>query len=196
MWPWEHAAFGYVLVSILTRLVSGRGPQAASAGLVVFGSLLPDLIDKPLSWSLRLFESGYAIGHSALVAVPGGLALLLVGYRRGRGRLVAAFVVGYWSHLAGDLLAPYLAGRGVQLGRVLWPVAAQRPYATHRGLIDRTMYYLGRTLDSPGALTDPEIALRFFGVPALVGLLWLLDGAPGVPGALKRGVRRVAFGDR
>ena len=82
MWPWEHAAVGYLLLSLGSR-ASGRGPPSTPAVLaLLFGTQLPDLVDKPLSWEFDLFPSGYAVGHSALVAVPVGLLVLALGRRR------------------------------------------------------------------------------------------------------------------
>jgi inner membrane protein len=90
-------------------------------GLVVAGSLLPD-IDDPKSWvgrRARLISTAMAatfshrgITHSA-IAVIGLTALLLhAGYRRGG---VSAFVIGYLSHLAADMLTP----KGLRLA---WPL--------------------------------------------------------------------------
>ncbi|MFC6964015.1 hypothetical protein ACFQL7_23110 [Halocatena marina] len=55
MWPWSHAAVGYLCYSIGTRLV-GRRPTTGPTVAVLFGALLPDLVDKPLSWVFGQFR--------------------------------------------------------------------------------------------------------------------------------------------
>ena len=95
--------------------------DAASLGVAVAGSLLPDL-DHPQSWVGRRTRPlstvvaatlGHrGVTHSALAVV--GVVLLLAqgGARRG---IEAALAVGYLSHLAADMLTP----RGLRLA---WPL--------------------------------------------------------------------------
>lgn len=196
MWPWEHVAVGYLCYSLLRRGRGGGPPGNAAAVAVAVAAMLPDLVDKTLSWGLGLVPQGYAVGHSLLVAVPVTIAVLAVAGRRGRGgaapsdrldpgAIGVAAVVGHWSHLAGDAVYPALLGGGPAVERLLWPVASLPAYETRLGLLDRTALYLsefgGAALAGRlGPLLALELAL-------LVGVLalWLADGAPGVRPVLR-----------
>ncbi|MFB6177136.1 MAG: metal-dependent hydrolase, partial [Halobaculum sp.] len=99
MWPWEHAAVGYLWYS-LGRRAAGRDPPGDwPAVALALATQFPDLLDKSLSWGLGLFETGYALGHSIFLAIPLGVTALLVGQWRGRPDIAVAVTVGYWSHL-------------------------------------------------------------------------------------------------
>jgi hypothetical protein len=114
MWPWEHLAAGYLLYSLGVRAFGRDPPSDGAAVALVIASLLPDLVDKALSWGLGWFPSGYAVGHSAFVAVPVGLGVLLAGYWFSRPRWGVAFVVGYWAHLLADVANPLRNGEPVR----------------------------------------------------------------------------------
>lgn len=194
MWPWGHLAVGYLLYSGGRRLLGRSAPDDRCALALALGALVPDLVDKPLSWGLGLFPSGYAVGHSALIAFPAGLALLVAGYRRGRGALAlaGAFVVGYWSHLAGDVLSGLPYGDGLAFSAVLWPLVEREPYPEQYGLLGRGLHYLREFGAAVGTSDRPVVLLlAAFGPAALALALWLLDGAPG-PRALARAGRRLA----
>lgn len=181
MWPWEHAAVGYLLLSLSLRASGRTPPTTASVVALLVGTQLPDLVDKPLSWELGLFPSGYAVGHSAFVAVPLGLAVLGLAYRRGRGRrrLGAAFVVGYWSHLVADVLSPLRDGRGLVVSRVLWPVAEARPYGHDYGL-RRGLIYVEEFVAGLHSMEPSSLLLLYVALPLLTLVLWIVDGSPGV----------------
>lgn len=179
MWPWEHVAVGYVLISTYHHARFRAPPGDAVAIVAVLGAALPDLVDKPLSWSLGLFPSGYSIAHSAFVA---SLLILLVaglGYRYGRPEVATAFALGYGSHLVGDVLFPALQGGRLAFERVLWPVVTLPPYDRQLDLVSRTLLYLhrhvARTLSGgigPGLVLEVSLVL-------FVLLLWFYDGFPG-----------------
>lgn len=178
MWPWEHAAVGYLLLSLGLR-ASGRPPPSTAAAVVlVFGTQLPDLVDKPLSWEFDVFPSGYAVGHSAFVAVPVGLLVLVLARRVERPRLGVAFVVGYWSHLVADVLGPLRDGRGPMVSRVLWPVVEAHPYRQDFGL-SRGLVYLGRFLSDLPSMDLTSVLLLYLALPLATLVLWIIDGSPG-----------------
>jgi len=87
MFP-THAAVGYLAGTY------SRYPLA----LFVLGSVLPDLVDRPLLW-LGLASHSHTVGHSALLAVPVSVAVVVLFGARG-----TALAVGWLGHLAGDLL--------------------------------------------------------------------------------------------
>lgn len=178
MWPWDHVAVAYVLYSILRRV----GGERPSSEVFVLGgaAVLPDVVDKTLSWGLGLFPTGYAVGHSLFVAVPLGALVAAVSARWRRPAVGLAFVVGYWSHLAGDVVWGTLVYGSPAVDRILWPVVALEPYPTRRGLFDRALHYLG-DLANTLAGADPAVVVAYLAPLGLSVALWLLDGAPGVP---------------
>ena len=58
MWPWGHLALGYLLHSPLARARFGRPPTDRATLLLVIGTQLPDLVDKPLAWWLGVLPAG------------------------------------------------------------------------------------------------------------------------------------------
>ena len=180
MWPWEHLALGYLAYSLSIRLATGDPPRRREAAAVAIGALAPDLIDKPLSWSLDVFPTGYAVAHSVFVAFAVIAAVGTVAADRGHGRVGAAFVVAYVSHLVADICYPVVFGEGPALSRVLWPVATHPGDAVEAGTLQRTILYLVRHLHrlaQPGARRLVALELAFLGTAAA---LWLLDGTPGL----------------
>lgn len=178
MLPWGHVAFGYALFSLGSHLAR-RGPPGGAATLTVaVAALLPDLVDKPLSWSLGWFPQGYSVIHSVFVAVPVGLVVLAAALRRGRPDVGAAFVVGYWSHLVGDVAEALLKGYHTAFARVLWPVHTLPPYAVDHGLVGRLDLYLSAFVGSLTADQQLSVLAVYLAPYAAVFVLWLFDGAP------------------
>lgn len=191
MWPWGHVAVAYLCYSASRRLRGRVPPGDWPVVALSAGALAPDLVDKPLSWGLGLFPSGYAVGHSVFVALPLGAGLLVVGHRRGRGDLAAPFVLGYWSHLAADVGSGLLYGDGLAPSTVLWPIVERAPYGESLGLFGRTWHYLSEFGGALAAVGRPSALLvaAALGPALLAASLWLLDGAPG-PRAIGRLLRR------
>jgi hypothetical protein len=180
MYPWGHLAFGYLLYSVAVHATDRRAPDGSSVLVLAFATQVPDLVDKPLSWGFGVFTVGYGAAHSILVVVPAlCVAGLLVARRLLPGRSVAAYAVGHLSHLAGDLVYPVLRGEPLPVGRLLWPLASFPPPETDLGLVERTLYYLLRYLYQVVTLDPSPLLVVQLGLLALVGLLWLADGAPG-----------------
>lgn len=93
----------------------------------VIGSQLPDLIDKPLAWSLEVFSTGIAFGNSLWF-----LGLLVVlsgapGVRYGRWSLPAALTISVCSHLIGDVLFAVAVESAMTYELVLWPIVTAKP---------------------------------------------------------------------
>lgn len=190
MWPWEHAAIGYLLYSVGLRLLERDTPSAGETVSIVVMAVLPDLLDKPLSWSLQLTPSGYGFLHSAFVAIPVGLTILLFAFRTDRARLGIASIVGYWSHLVADVLSPIRSGGQPIVGRVLWPIVDSAPYTVDYGL-GRGLVYLGDFGQTILTMAPHEIVVFYLAMPAVTFVLWLLDGKPGaaIPGHILASVR-------
>lgn len=178
MWPWEHAAIGYLLYSFYVRGLGLDPPTGRETLLLVLATQIPDLIDKPLSWGLGWFPSGYAFGHSVFVAIPVGLLVLALGTYYGYRRTSIAVVLGYWSHLLADVLNPLRNGSPLQMSRILWPVVEATPYETEYG-IARGFVYLEEFITSLPTMDLASFVLVYVLLPVVTGLVWLIDGAPG-----------------
>lgn len=189
MWPWEHAFVGYLAYSLFSRTYFREPPGEREALLVAFGSVLPDLIDKPLAWEFDVFSSGYALGHSILFAVPLAVAAGLLARARGDARAGLAFGVGYLMHPVGDVVPTYVKGGFWTVDHLLWPVVVVTDPAPPAGLREGVRRYLSAYLDQLFALEPtPYLLLELAIAGAAIGL-WLLDGLPG-PRGIYAGVRR------
>lgn len=178
MWPWGHLAFGYVLYSFASRARFREAPTGGPTLVLAVASQLPDLVDKPLSWSLGVFETGFGAAHSVFVAVPAIFVVLLAAHWLDRQRYGFAFAVGYASHLLADVLLAFVLSKGVVLGRVLWPVADIPPYEVQRGFVDRfTEYFLGFASDVLAGEATVYVVL-YVVLFATTLVLWAYDGWP------------------
>lgn len=189
MWPWGHLAFGYVVFSLVSRGWFDEPPRGSAVYVLVVATQLPDLVDKSLSWVWGVFPSGYSIGHSVFVAVPVGIAVALLAWRRDRLAAGVAFVVGYWSHLLGDLLVGAVTRQPTVLGRVLWPAVTLPPYADRMGAYERALHYFAEFLVQLRTAEDPSLLLLYFGPLVAAFLIWIVDGMPGVPWVRRRTTR-------
>lgn len=181
MWPWEHVAVGYLIYSVTVRWITGDPPGRADTYAVVFASLLPDLIDKPLSWTLGIFPSGYSIGHSVFVVAVLISLIIPVTEEVGRLRVGVAFSMGLVLHLVGDIFYPALFGEGIAPTVVLWPLVTQPAYAVEYGLIERGLLYLGRHIHMLSASSVKWLVAAEAAFLGAVVILWLVDGHPGFP---------------
>jgi hypothetical protein len=129
MWPWGHAAVGYLVYAVVRRAGGEEWPpDDATAIALAVGTQLPDLVDKPLAWSFGVLPSGRSLAHSLLV---GGLLVAVVvalARRYGRHERAGAFAVGYYAHLFGDALGPLTSLDVEFLTFLAWPVLAPPPY--------------------------------------------------------------------
>lgn len=177
MWPWEHAAVGYLLYSLCRRGTARRPPSDATAAAVLFGTQLPDLVDKPLAWGLGVVPSGYAFAHSVFVAVPVVGIVLLISSVRGRRDVGIAFGVGYLTHLPADALYPALLGGEITWGILFWPVLSHGSYV-QPGVFTRTNELFA---DFVSLLLSGSGTPYLIGELTLVGItliVWIADGMP------------------
>lgn len=190
--------FAYVFYSVHLRWRYRTRPEDWPVLALVFGSVFPDVVDKPLAWQFGLFESGYAAAHSVFVAVPISLVAVAVATRYGRPQMSAAFVTGYVLHLVGDVLPVSLSRSQPYLDPVLWPLAD--PHHTDHAAIGESF------LDGVRGLFDQYVAqLVTMEITAVLALqlgsvtfgtaLWIFDGRPGV-GLPTNAVRNVLGRDR
>jgi hypothetical protein len=161
----------YLVYSCYSRVRLGHRPTAATALVVALASQFPDLVDKPLAWTLSVLPSGRSLAHSLLVLVP--LVVLLYAAARareeGEAPLAVAFGIGALVHTFGDAFYSLVALEFREAGFVLWPAIppleyeVEQSFAAHFALID----------------ASPELYFEFL----LVGValvLWRADGYPGL----------------
>ncbi len=177
MMPWEHAIVGYICYSLFVHAVYREAPTGRETVVVVFASVLPDLIDKPLAWEFGVFESGYAIGHSIFVAVPLSLLVLFVAYQRGWPRAGWAFSIGYLVHLPSDVIPMYLQLGYFPVARILWPVRQAGGPSGH-GLGVGFWSTLETYVEVLGQGPESPYAMLVLGLVVFVIALWIYDGMP------------------
>lgn len=170
MWPWAHAAFGYLLYTGVRR-VRGAGPPAGwPVVALAVGTQFPDLVDKPLAWYVQLLPYGRSLAHSLLVAVPLALGAWLYAHHRGRPAVGLAFAVGYLSHLVGDALHATVAAEWAHLAFLVWPLV---PIPNQDTELEGLVAHLRDIEASP--------FLLFGLLVTAVGLaVWIRHGRPGV----------------
>jgi hypothetical protein len=178
MWPWGHLAFGYLAYSLSFRAAFREAPTGGPTLVLAVATQLPDLVDKPLSWTFDVFKTGYGAGHSVFVAVPVLAAAAVLARRTDRERYGLAFCAGYAAHLAGDVLLESALSRAVSFDLVLWPVAEFSGYAVDRGFFGRFSEYLvtfvADVLSGDATFYVALYLVLFTSVLAL----WLYDGLP------------------
>jgi hypothetical protein len=182
MWPWGHAALAYLTYRLLVRGAVERFGLRDLSVLVV-GAGLPDLVDKTLAWYLGLLASGRSLAHSALAAL---MVTAVAGYAvRGADsddRLAwAAFAVGYWAHLAGDLIEALLTPPTGDTVFLLYPLRSVPPPSGAS-----VGYYAARLLADLGAFLatghltgTAAVALLELALVAVAVAVWTADGRPG-----------------
>lgn len=178
MLPWGHLAFGYLLYSPTRQALTDDRVPGREVLVLAVATQLPDLIDKPLSWTFSVFPGGYGLAHSVFVAGPVGLAALAIAARRDRLGFGLALAIGYWSHLVGDVLAAAVLDNPYAVSRVLWPLVSLPSAHTSLSLFARFRYYLGESVALLEHTQDPLVVLLYFGPLLAAVTLWLADGAP------------------
>lgn len=158
--------------------VRGRQPSATTALVVVVAAVMPDVIDKPLSWWLAVFPSGRSLGHSAFTAV-GVVAITGVVQRRvGPVGLTPAVAIGYVSHLLGDVAYPLLVKDTLSVEFLLWPLVpavndpTPPPFTYVSELFAAYLGYLSTPAGATYLVLDLVLLLG-------TATLWIRDGAPG-----------------
>lgn len=177
MWPWEHAAVGYICYSLLSRRAADRPPSDGAVLVLILGTQFPDIVDKPLAWGVGLLPSGQSLAHSLLFALPALAAVALAATAARRGHLAVAFAVGYFSHLFGDVLYPVVWGDSISVAFLLYPVTEPAPYPGG-GLLTRAREL---ATDFVATLATPLGTAYLVAELTLLGIamaLWLLDGLP------------------
>lgn len=177
MMPWEHAIVGYITYSLFVHAVYREAPTAAGTLIVVFASVLPDLVDKPLGWEFGVFQTGYAIGHSIFVAVPLAILVGVLAYTLGASKLGWAFGIGYLVHLPADVVLMSLWLGHFPFSRILWPIRTAGP-PPGEGLQDGIIVAVGKYIQVFTETPQSPYAMFVMGLTVFVVVLWVADGMP------------------
>jgi len=170
MLPWGHAAVGYLCYRLYTFLCHRRPPTGIAVVALAIGTQFPDLIDKPLAWTFGVLPSGRSLGHSLLVLAVIAVFLYWVGQGRSERTTTSlfAFVFGWLTHVFADGYT-ILFGRQTCVNYLVWPLAACPYDEADRSIIE---FLLAVELGNGN--------LFGVGLAVLAGVIWLLDGAPGL----------------
>jgi hypothetical protein len=178
MWPWEHVILGYLVYSIFSHARYREPPGSGAVLAVVFASLLPDLIDKPLAWSFAVIDTGYGIGHSLFFAVPLVVAVGLVATAGGQSRVGIGFGVGYLLHPPADALYQMLGGGALPFEVFLWPLISYDGGEATRGVLWETIHRIDLyRIDLLAGELTAYMWVQLV-ITAVVFCLWVYDGAP------------------
>ncbi len=173
MWPWEHAALGYVLYSALAHRRLNAPPGDVPTLMVVFASQLPDLIDKPLAWTFGVVPSGRMLAHAPVIAIPVCAGVYWYFARHARAEYGVAFGLGYLSHVVSDAVGSALFGEYAYVRFLLWPLLSVPEDHQESVLVELSAFSLS---PSPALLVSGLVGLA-------VVALWVHDGRPG-PGVM------------
>ncbi len=170
MWPWGHAAVGYLLYTTWTRSRHGHPPRDLPTLWLLFGTQFPDLVDKPLAWWFGILPSGRALAHSLVPLVPLSVILYVYFARRGRPEYGVTFAIGALSHALTDALPALLAGEFERARFLLWPLLPHVEYDESSASI---LGHLASIELSPLLAVELGLGLVVVGV-------WWRDGMPGL----------------
>jgi hypothetical protein len=177
MWPWEHAAVGYICASLAWRWIARRPPGDAPVLVLLFGTQFPDIVDKPLAWGVVILPSGQSLAHSLLFALPTVLVAGVVGVASGRRNLPVSFAVGYLTHVAGDILYPVATGDPLALGFVFYPLTEPAPYPSG-AFFGRVADLFTEFVSFLGTPTGTAYLVAELGLVGVALALWTADGTP------------------
>jgi hypothetical protein len=116
-------------VFILYTIVRYHGwPTGDEILIILVGTQLPDVIDKPLAWWFGVIPSGRMVAHSLVVSVPVLTVGVFLSYRSGRRRSVVLFCLAYLSHIVGDFILILSEGTKYYFfPNLFWPLLAANP---------------------------------------------------------------------
>ena len=177
MWPMGHVAVAYLCLVTYDRFrstdLSIDGPTVL---ILVFGSLFPDIVDKPLAWYLGVLPTGRSLGHSLLFLLPLCLVVAIIARNRNRIAWAIAFAIGVITHVFLDAL-PILWDSTASADFLLYPLIAVEPYEddTAPGVIELFV----------NSLYDPYFLVEF-PLLAIALYVWYRRGFPGIKTLLNR----------
>ncbi|WP_276257977.1 metal-dependent hydrolase [Haloglomus litoreum] len=178
MWPWAHAALGYLAYTLYLRGRFDTRPVGLPVVALGLGTQLPDIIDKTLAWYVGVLPYGRSLAHSLLTGTLIMLAVVAVFRARGADRSATAFTIGYVSHFVGDAFGSLVSLSFGDLGFLVWPLVP--PPATE------TVGLFAHLRDIEGS----PLFLFGLGLTAVGLVLWYRHGLPGLRELASLAMRR------
>jgi len=163
---WVHAAVAYLAYRGVLAVGSTDQPRDIAVLAVVGAALLPDIVDKPLSFVVPSLPSR-SIAHSLFTVALASLVILYVTRRADRWGYGVASVFGYLSHIGADLVDSQAIPEE-PLVFVFWPLITDYHH------IDSIGGLLALVRPTPYVIL--QMVLTVLGVG-----LWVYDGKPGLP---------------
>jgi len=161
---WVHAAVAY-LVYRMSLPISGRGDIDRGVMLALLaGALLPDLIDKPVSFVFSSAPSR-SFAHSIFTTIFLIAVVVYISRRLGRSKGALAYILGHFSHLGADLVDSLFIPEETFVF-LFWPLITDYHH------IDTVQELLSLVTPTPYVLAQT-------GITVLAVALWLYDGKPG-----------------
>lgn len=195
MWPWEHVLFAYIFFSVYMHVRHRAPPEHRPTVLLAFGSLFPDLVDKPLAWQYGIFETGWGIAHSVFIATAVSLLGYAVARWAGAGRIGLGFGYGYLLHLVGDVIPASLSRERLYLDPILWPFGNPTTSSNPGSFLDGVTTLLFEYATQLLALEITPIVVLQLGSVVLGSALWIYDGCPGLRGIVAWVHRSIVRGE-
>lgn len=161
---WVHAAVAYLLYRLTTRVDMAGKLTGGAVLALIGGGLLPDIVDKPLSFVISSLPSR-SLTHSIFTAVLVIGFVVYVARRLDRLEVGVAYSVGYLSHLGADLV-DYLFIPGETLQFLFWPLVTDYHH------IDTVQDLLALVSPTPYVLMQTMVTISGIAV-------WIHDGKPG-----------------
>ena len=128
MFPHEHVIVAFVPVCLYVVLRYRRLPSLEVGTAVIIGSLLPDLIDKPLAYYFYVLPNGRVFLHSLPIAVPVALGIVAYAWQTNRLLSGGAGAVAVLVHPFADFHGALLGGTVPP--NLFWPFLSVQPAAS------------------------------------------------------------------
>lgn len=161
---WVHAAVAYLLYRVVPIVSSKNQPTKPAVIALTTGALLPDIVDKPLSFVFSSLPSR-SLAHSLFTAVLMIATVIYVLHRVNRTAMGVAYVLGYLSHLGADLVDSLFIPQETVVF-LLWPLVTD-------------YHHIGAVGELFGLVRPTPYVLAQMLVTGLAMVVWMYDGKPG-----------------
>lgn len=126
--PVNHFLVAFLPLTGYSLVRYRRVPRGSTLLVLLFATQLPDLVDKPLSWTFGLTPSGRMVAHSLVVSTPVITGVVYTAHQSGYGSPGNVFAFGYLSHLAADFYPIlYLGSSYYFFPNLFWPLLSANP---------------------------------------------------------------------
>ncbi|UHQ99244.1 metal-dependent hydrolase (plasmid) [Natrinema zhouii] len=161
---WVHAAVAYLLYRGALTVSTKKRPSGTTILALTIGTLLPDIIDKPLSFMFQSLPSR-SLAHSLFTTVLVIGTVFYVLQQVNRTAVSVAYIFGYLSHLGADLVDSLFVPQETVVF-LLWPLVTD-------------YHHIGTVGELVGLVRPTPYVLTQMLVTGLAVVVWMSDGKPG-----------------